>query len=917
MHTHPDKGASRMYPGMVIFSFRWMRGSMKERIYDSASQNLVDNINSGVAVYEVRNDGSSGSDYILLDFNRAALKIEGKSREEVVGKSLLELRPNINEFGLIPILRQVWKTGKPGFLSARKYQGSKFSNWYENRVFRLSRDRVVAVFDDVTGQKLARNALADSESLLREVLNGMDKAIAIYEPVDGGDDFRFIFLNKFGERLTHFKAEEVIGERLSVLFPGESSIGLIASLKEALLTGRVVTIPLKEYRNDRIAVWVENTLIKLPSGNVVAIFEDSHERKEAENALKRNEARYRLAEKIGKVGNWEYNPETQMFWRSEGARRIHGFGGDKESFTTEEVLSRIPERDRVYAALVALIEKAEPYDLEFDIIPRDSTTPRTITSIARLIQESPGSPLKVSGVIQDITERKRTEQALRASERQYSSLFNSIRDAVLVTDDRRVMVNCNEAFTELFGYTKDEILGKGTVFLYADSSEHGTIGDLLDQHNDECHDFLINIQYRKKDGSTFPGETTIYSLHTGGTECTGNMGLIRDVSQREILIAQIRQSQKMEAIGQLAGGIAHDFNNILTIINGYSEILLSRCTLPDTEVGEVAQIHRAGKRASELTAQLLAFSRKQILETETVDINLLITNLSRMLVRIIGEDINLTSRLKAHPSLISVDPGQFEQIIMNLAVNSRDAMPTGGELLIETRNTGTGEAHSGMDSDPSGREAILMTISDNGHGMDAQTRKRIFEPFFTTKDPGRGTGMGLSTVYGIVKQSGGEIEVSSTPDKGTEFRIYFPAVDPSAPGSREHRAERRNLFGRETILVVEDEQSVLELIKLVLIRYGYDPVGVHGAMEAMDTLRTLDRPVHMLLTDVVMPGMSGNELVDMVKVDHPEIQICFMSGHTDDAILLHGVSENALNYMQKPFSPIELVNKIRSILDGN
>ena len=890
---------------------------MTERLYDVTSQQLVDTIGSGVAVYEVQNDGTHGRDYIVLDFNRAALEHEGLTRNDVLGKSLFELRPNIDEYGLIPVFREVWKTGVPGFHPACMYEDENFSRWYENRVFRLAPNRIVAVYDDVTDRKHADEAIEKSESLLREVLNSFQMAIAIYEPVDDGNDFRFEFMNKFGESITHLSVDEVTGKRVTVLFPGEQSVSLIEKLRECWETGRTVTIPLKQYRDDRITQWIENTIIKLPSGKVVAIFEDTSERRMAEDALKRSEARYRLAEKIGKVGNWEYNPETGEFWASEEARRIYGLDTDGELFNTETVESCIPERDRVHRALIELVEEARPYNLEFEIIPKGSSSPRTITSLARLIQENPNAPLKVSGIIQDITERKRTELALRTTEKEYSSLFNSIRDALLVTDADRIMVNCNQAFTELFGYTRDEILGESTACLYADSSEHTSIGALMGQHNDGCSNILVNIQYRKKNGDSFPGETMIYALSQGGTGCSGKMGIIRDVSHRENLEAQIRQSQKMEAIGQLAGGIAHDFNNLLTIINGYSEILLSRSTLPGTEVGEVSQIQKAGKRAAELTSQLLAFSRKQVLQTETVDINVLIEKLSTMLIRIIGEDIDLTSRLEADPSLIRVDPGQFEQIIMNLAVNSRDAMPTGGKLLIETRNIGKGEAPVGMDRDPSGRNAILMTISDNGHGMDSQTRKHIFEPFFTTKDPGRGTGMGLSTAYGIVKQSGGEILVASTPDKGTEFRIYFPAADPSAAGSHQRHRERRNLFGRETILVVEDEQSVLELVKQALQRYGYDTVAVSGASEALESLRTLDRQVHMLLTDVVMPGISGRELVDIVKEDHPDIQVCFMSGYTDDSIVHHGISEKALNFIHKPFSPIDLMSRIRSVLDGD
>ena len=401
---------------------------MKNKFPETSFRELVDTITSGVAVYEVRNDGLSGKDYIILDFNRAALELEEKSKDEVVGKSLYDLRPNINEFGLIPVFREVWKTGKPGFYPARSYVDEKFSNWYENRIFRLSNNRIVAIYDDVTERKNAEEALKKSETLLREVINSMEKAIAIYEPVDDGRDFKFLEMNKFAERITHYRIEEVKGKRITQLFPGESSIGLIAQLKETWETGRTTQIPLKQYEDDRITQWVENTIFKLPSGNVVAMFEDTFEQRQAESVLRENKARHELAERIGCVGNWEYNIQTGKFWGSEGAKAIYGLDPLQKDFIPGQVESLIPERKRVHQALIDLIEHGTPYNLEFDIHPLGTKSPKTITSIARLIRDENGNPLKVSGIIQDITERKQTENALKASEEKYRKLFSSIRD---------------------------------------------------------------------------------------------------------------------------------------------------------------------------------------------------------------------------------------------------------------------------------------------------------------------------------------------------------------------------------------------------------------------------------------------------------------------------------------------------------
>ena len=581
---------------------------MKIQFPEISFRELVDTISSGVAVYEVRNDGLSGKDYVILDFNRTALELEGKTIEEVVGKSLFDLRPNIDEYGLISIFREVWKTGKPAFYPASIYTDEKFTNWYENRVFRLSNNRIVAIFDDVTEQKNAEEALKKSETLFREVINGIEKAIAIYEPVDEGRDFRFVEMNKFGERITHYRIEEVLGKRITELFPGESGIGLIEKLRETWETGRTTRIPLKQYTDNRITQWVENTILKLPSGNVFAIFEDTFEQRQAEALLQENNSRHQLAEKIGHVGNWEYNIQTGDFWGSQGARIIYGLDHLQGNFSTEQVESLIPERDRVHQALLDLIEHDTPYSLEFDIIPNGYSSPKTITSIARLIRDENGDPLKVSGIIQDITERKQAETALRASEKKYRELFNSIRDAILVTDTNMEILDCNQAFKDLFGYSREEILGKKTSSLYKSKSEYLRMGELIADHAKNFSSFLITNRYRKKDKTSFPGETSIFYLLDDNENLSGLIGLIRDVSDQILLEEQIRQSQKMEAIGQLAGGVAHDFNNLLTIINGYSDMLLENKGENDEEYEDLQQIRQAGMSTSSLNAQRRCFS---------------------------------------------------------------------------------------------------------------------------------------------------------------------------------------------------------------------------------------------------------------------------------------------------------------------
>ena len=385
---------------------------------------------------------------------------------------------------------------------------------------------------------------------------------------------------------------------------------------------------------------------------------------------------------------------------------------------------------------------------------------------------------------------------------------------------------------------------------------------------------------------------------------------------RTRLEEQLRQAQKMEAIGRLAGGIAHDFNNLLMAIYGYSEIVLNSLGANAPARKSVEQIMKAGERAATLTRQLLAFSRRQVLELRVLDLNAVVTNFEAMLKPLIGEDIHLVTVLQPRLGLVKADPGQIEQVILNLTVNARDAMPEGGKLTIETANVELDEAYASRHVSVQPGPYVMLALSDTGCGMDAETQARIFEPFFTTKEPGKGTGLGMSTVYGIVKQSGGNIWIYSEPGKGTTIKTYLPRVEGVAEGSEPAHPRSSVLRGSETILLVEDEEMVRSLTREILESHGYAVCEARDSTEALSICHTHSGSIHLLVTDVVMPGLSGRELAARLGTIHPETKVLYMSGYTDDAVVRHGVLNSGLAFLQKPFSANVFLRKVREVLDS-
>jgi len=400
-----------------------------------------------------------------------------------------------------------------------------------------------------------------------------------------------------------------------------------------------------------------------------------------------------------------------------------------------------------------------------------------------------------------------------------------------------------------------------------------------------------------------------------GNVLAGIINHKRTEEEMAVLQDQLRQSQKMEAIGQLTGGVAHDFNNLLTVIKGYSQLSLMQLNEGNPLRGKIEEIQKAADRAASLTRQLLAFSRRQVMEMRVLDLNAILGDLDKMLQRIIGEDIELRTVLAEDLGRVRADPGQIEQVIINLAVNAKDAMPNGGKLTIETANVDLDEEYARNHVAVTLGRYVMLAVSDTGVGMVPEIRERIFEPFFTTKEKGMGTGLGLSTVYGIVKQSGGNIWVYSEPGHGTTFKIYLPQVDEPPEEMVEKVMKEELPRGSETILIVEDNEEVRKLAMSVLEKQGYNVLEASNGDDALHLPKERKESVHLILVDVVMPGISGRQLVEQFKEVCRDCKVLYMSGYTENGIVHHGILEKGMNYIQKPFSVDGLARKVREVLD--
>jgi two-component system cell cycle sensor histidine kinase/response regulator CckA len=769
---------------------------------------------------------------------------------------------------------------------------------------------VRGVISDITGLRKAEKELQEGRDLYQTLVEMSNDAITMVR----GDIHRYVN-PKMVEIFGYERADEIVGHSiLQMIHPDDRE--RVQETNRKRQKGEAVPdkYVFKGIRKDNQPIFLETSAKRLQyrGENVSLVFlRDITDRFKAQEELKASEEKYRL---VVDHANEAIFIAQEGLLKLVNPKALEITGYDRETLQTKPFHELIQPDDRAMV-VDRHLRRARGEDLppvySFRIVDREGQVKVVEINAVRIDWE--GRPATLN-FLSDITDRRLAEEALRESQERTRLIFNTVPDSITITrveDGRYILVN--DYFCQLTGYSREETIGRTVtdlnVFVNAQDRDR-FIREMREKG--EANDF--EIQYRKKDGSLFTTLLSARSIRYAGEDCL--VAVVTDITEKKQLEMQFLQAQKMEAVGRLAGGVAHDFNNLLTSILGHSDLMLMRLRPGDPLVGDIGEIVKAANRATDLTRQLLAFSRKQIMQPKILNLNVIISDMKKMLRRLIGEDITLETLLSPDLGRVLVDPGQIDQVIMNLVVNARDAMPQGGTLTIETVNTQIDEVQVRQYLGAKPGAYVLLSVKDSGSGISEEVQSHIFEPFFTTKELGKGTGLGLSTVYGIVKQSNGYVWVDSRPGQGTEFKIFLPLQEGEAESDLKLERVNGSLRGEETILLAEDNEMVRGLTRSVLEHFGYQVLETEDGEEAGRMSRGYEGVIQLLLTDVVMPGISGRVLADQLQISRPGIKILFMSGYSEEAVLLQGMQILGAHFLQKPFTPEELGLRVREILDS-
>jgi len=783
-------------------------------------------------------------------------------------------------------------------------------------------EKVVTLTQDITERKRSEAAMRESEEKYRLVVEHASDAILVAQ------DGMMKFVNHRVEEVTGYSEKELTSRPFPEFIHPEDR-QMVIERYQSRLQGKAVP-PVYPFRivtkggEDR---WVEINAVTIPWKGKPATLNfltDITERRKAEEALRKNEAKYReLVENANSI-ILRRDPEGRITFFNEFAQRFFGF-------REEEILGRnvvgtiVPEKESSGRDLAQMIRDISRHPERYATNENENVLRGGervwVAWTNKPILDPDGKLAEILCIGNDITKRKRAEERLAESEVKYRTLVQGMSEAVMQVDNDDRVLFVNPQFCQMIGYREDELLGRVGYEIYFDPEEQELIRRKNRLRLEKASD-AYETRMRKKTGEEVLVRISGSPVADALGNVVGSIGVITDITERKLLEAEFLQAQKMEALGRLAGGVAHDFNNLLTSIMGYSDLLAKKLREDDPS-GPLRRyadnILSSANRAASLTQQLLSLSRRHTVQMQVLNLNVVVADVERILRGLIGEGIELTTHTERALGRVKADPVQIEQVLMNLAVNARDAMPRGGRLSIRTANVVLDKSYARRRKEVAPGPYVMISVSDTGHGMDAEVQSHLFEPFFTTKEKGKGTGLGLSTAYSIVKQTGGHIVVESAPGKGSTFKIYLPRTEepPAPPAPSQPRSVEAELpRGVETVLLAEDEEVVRSLAREILRSAGYTVLEAENGEEALKVAASHPGPIHLLLTDVIMPRIGGPALARRLQPLRPDMRVLFMSGYTDGDISSYGGLGSETSLLQKPFQPMALARRVREILES-
>ncbi len=784
--------------------------------------------------------------------------------------------------------------------------------WIESTGYNLLSDPVVKGIvvnsRDVDDRRRVEELLRESEKRYRTLAEASQDMIFI---IDRND--RVVYANTCAGRWFEGKPEDIIGRNMADLFPQDLYERQKKNLELVFTSGEPLYVENGLRFNDKEA-FISTWLVPLKNErgevqSIMGVSRDITDRKNAEEKLKRSEALFRgLIENTQEIFTI-INDRGEMTYLSPSIEKIMGFKA--EELTHRNAFDFIhPDDAWILAdAIKEVLEKpGKIVTREIRMRHKDGSF-RYIESTGYNLLHDPA----IGGIVvnsRDITERKQLEQALIESMDRFRLIFKHSPVGIFHYDTDLKITDFNDRFVSILQSSEERLKGLDMKTLRDKSVLPALLKPLSGEYG-----FYEGFYSATTSNAKLWISMQTAPLRDITGKVVGGIGIVEDVTEKKLLEQQLFQSQKLEAVGRLAGGIAHDFNNLLTLIMLHCEMILKELEEDSDVSASIKEIYDSAQRASNLTAQLLSFARRQVIEPVVFNVNTLIKGINKMLKSLMTEKIHIETILDENIYPVKVDPAQLEHAIINLAINAKDAMPDGGKLIIETQNVFLDENYARTHSEVVPGRYVLIAVSDTGVGMDEEIKSKIFEPFFTTKKEGKGTGLGLASVYGFIKQSGGHIWVYSEPGKGTTFKIYLPAHMEAVEETKIPKEEPEKLDGTETILLAEDEPSILDLIVKILTSYGYRVIPARDGIDALEKAEKFEGRIDLLVTDLVMPRLGGKELYERLKQIRPETKVLFISGYTDNVIIHNFIVKEGINFLQKPFRPMALLKKIRQVLE--